>query len=68
MLPVHREAIEGDRRFLNRRLLVTGAIATGIYPVAATLLVVGSRLSGEPFWAPAVVYFGPCIYFIAIAA
>lgn len=51
-----------------RRLLVTGAIAAGIYAVVAILIVAGSHLVGDPLWVPAVIYIGPAAYFIAVAA
>lgn len=51
-----------------RRLLFTGAIAAGIYAVIAILIVIGSRYVEESLWVPAVIYVGPAIYFIAVAA
>lgn len=51
-----------------RRLLFTGAIAAGIYAVVAVLIVAAGRLVGEPLWGPVVIYVGPVVYFIAVAA
>lgn len=51
-----------------RRLLFTGAIAAGIFAVVAILIVVGSRFLGAPLWVPAVIYIGPALYFIGVAA
>ena len=51
-----------------RRLLVTGATAAGIYALAAIVIVVGSRLMAEALWVPAVIYIGPALYFISVAA
>lgn len=51
-----------------RRLLFTGATAAGIYAAIAILIVVGSRLIGGMLWVPAVIYIGPAVYFIAVAA
>jgi hypothetical protein len=51
-----------------RNLLITAAIATGIYAVAAVLIVVGSRSVGSQLWVPAVIYVGPALYFIGVVA
>jgi hypothetical protein len=51
-----------------RRLLFTGAIAAGIYAVVAILIVIGSRFVAESLWVPAVIYIGPALYFIGVAA
>ena len=51
-----------------RRLLFTGAIAAGIYAVVAVLIVAAGRLVGELLWVPAVIYIGPALYFIGVAA
>jgi hypothetical protein len=51
-----------------RRLLSTGAIAAGVYAFIAILMVVGSRFLGGPPWVPAVMYIGPVVYFIGVAA
>jgi hypothetical protein len=51
-----------------RRLVFTGAIAAGIYAVVAILIVIGSRFVAESLWMPAVIYIGPVLYFIGVAA
>ena len=51
-----------------RRLLFTGAIAAGIYAVVAILIVIGSRFVAESLWVPAVIYIGPALYFVGVAA
>ncbi len=51
-----------------RRLLFTGAIAAGIYAVIAILIVIGSRFIAEAAWVLAVIYIGPELYFIGVAA
>jgi hypothetical protein len=51
-----------------RRLLFTGAKAAGIYAISAVLIMVASRPVGASLWVPAVIYVGPAVYFIAVAA
>lgn len=40
----------------------------GIYAVGAILMVIGNRFVAESLWAPTVIYMGPALYFIAVAA
>jgi hypothetical protein len=49
-----------------RRLLLTASKAAGIYAVIAVLIVVGTRVTSDTIWVPAVVYVGPAAYFIAL--
>jgi hypothetical protein len=51
-----------------RRLLFTGAIGAGIYAIIAILIVIASRFVAESMWVPAVIYIGPALYFIGVAA